>query len=177
MDRVGHKPVAIDSQPGGSPWARDRARLRRLEALWQSKRGTRTLPSRDDFDPLALKEHLSSLYITERLDDGDFRYRLIGTGVTTAMGRDVTGMRLSEVYEPHDRDTIVGLFRKICQRRVPYWRAGRTRFTEEDYRLFEAVFLPLGSDGETVDQVLTSISFSPETNDAVEQLRAAGLLS
>ena len=175
-DRAAYKPLAIDTRPGDSGWAEDRARLRRLEALWQVKRGGRTLPSRADFDPNELKRHLSSLFITEVLDDGDFRYRLIGTAVTRAMGRDVTGLRLTEAYRPQDAAHMLGLYRKLCQKRVPVWRAGRTRWSEVDYSLFEVVFMPLGADGETVDQVLSSISFSPETSDAVEALRAEGLL-
>jgi hypothetical protein len=175
-DRAAYKPLAIDTRPGDSGWAEDRARLRRLEALWHVKRGGRTLPSRADFDPNELKRHLSSLYITEVLGDGDFRYRLIGTAVTRALRRDVTGLRISEAYRPEDAAPLLGLYGKLCQVRRPLWRAGRMHWNETEFSLFEAVFLPLGTDGETVDQVLSSISFSPETNDAVEALRAEGLM-
>ena len=174
-DRTAHKPRAIDTQPGDS-WTTDRARSRRLEALWDEKRAGRSLPSRADFDPRELKEHLSHLFITEVLGDGDFRYRLIGTAVTRAMGRDITGLRVSEAYLDADAKPLLALYGKICRKRAPLWRAGRMRWNEEDYKLFEAVFLPLGADGQTVDQVLASISFSAETNDAVESLRAEGLI-
>lgn len=167
-DRAAYKPLAIDSRPGIAGWAEDRARLRQLETLWQDKRAGRTLPSRADLDPNELKRHLSSLFITEALDDGDFRYRLIGTAVTRAMRRDVTGLRLSEAYRPDDAGPLLGLYRKLCQARRPHWRAGRMHWNDTEFSLFEAVFLPLGADGETVDQVLASISFSPETSDALE---------
>jgi hypothetical protein len=172
-ERASHKPRSIDTHPGDG-WAADKARLRRLLALWEAKRAGRRLPARADFDPLELKEHLSSLFITEVLPDGDFRYRLIGTAVTRAMRRDITGHRVSESYLEPDAKPLLALYRKICARREPLWRAGRMRWNDEDYNLFEAVFLPLGADGETVDQVLASISFSAETNDAVEALRALG---
>jgi hypothetical protein len=63
-----------------------------------SFRGSRALPLRKQVDPVELQKHLGSLNLIDCLPDlADFRYRLIGTSVAQAYGRDSTGKTVRQL--------------------------------------------------------------------------------
>lgn len=69
-------------------------RLVKIVDYWQDATGARSMPSRRDIDPLAMPKHL--LPHLELIDviaapERRFRWRLIGTHVTAAVGQDCTG--------------------------------------------------------------------------------------
>jgi hypothetical protein len=61
-----------------------------LYSYWLSKRNGRTMPARRDLDPGELARLLPFLCIIDKAA-GEFRYRLMGTGVVQELGRDLTG--------------------------------------------------------------------------------------
>ncbi|MBL8688170.1 MAG: PAS domain-containing protein [Rhodospirillaceae bacterium] len=75
-------------------------RIHELHRYWLMKRGSAALPAKRDFDPLDHLQALGTLMILERLDDGDYLYRLYGTKAAEQFGRDLTGQRLREVAGP-----------------------------------------------------------------------------
>ena len=84
----------------------DNPRFLELKAYWELKRGARPMPTRAMIDPLDLKAHLGWLILAEMLPDGsDMRWRLIGSNIVDAYGRDSTGKRLSEIGDDMDPDT------------------------------------------------------------------------
>jgi hypothetical protein len=79
-----------------------------LLAYWNEKRGSRTLPLRKEVDPVELQKHLGSLNLIECLPGlTDFRYRLIGTSVVQAYGRDSSGRTVLELYAAATRSTAI----------------------------------------------------------------------
>lgn len=68
-----------------------------LYRYWEEKRGRARLPAKRDFDPLDQPQALGFLMVLERLDDGDYLYRLHGLKAAEMFGRDLTGHRLREV--------------------------------------------------------------------------------
>ncbi len=74
--------------------------IQELHRYWTEKRGTAPLPAKRDFDPLDHPQALGTLMILERLEDGDYLYRLHGTKAAEQFGRDLTGRRLREVAGP-----------------------------------------------------------------------------
>jgi hypothetical protein len=137
--------------------------IRALLAYWMAKRGDRTVPLRQDIDPIALKDHLPSLFMLDVLDEGrDFRYRLVGTMIAAMSGRDVTGAKLRTLYEayPDALAEIARLFGPVISERRPVFARGTVFWRpERDYRRFEAGYFPLSTGGETVDIILSEIRF------------------
>ncbi len=122
---------------------------------WQRKRGARTLPARADLDPLEMHEHLGWIILADVIGlPARFRYRLIGTEVTRRVGRDSTGLHLEDVYPAEHYDAVVAPFRWVVENRRPLRAMGRLWFADRDWHSFEAVHLPLGRDGTTVDMIL-----------------------
>src|ERR1700761_4455624 len=68
-------------------------------AYWASRRRSARLPARRDIEPVGLKRHLPTVSLIDVDPEGpDFRIRLAGTGLYPVFGREITGLKLHEVY-------------------------------------------------------------------------------
>ena len=83
------------------------------------------------------------------------RYRLIGTGLTEALGYDATGMDLRDVYSGFRvHGELLSLRKQVAETRQPIWRLGTSTVKFRlDFVPIEQVYLPLAEDGETVDTI------------------------
>ena len=94
--------------------------------------------------------------LVERLADGRYRYRLIGTENASAHGVNATGRFLDEVLPGPDYCAhVLGLYDKcVEQRRALYseclFFAPSRR---EPERHTKVLFMPLSNDGESVDMI------------------------
>lgn len=142
----------------------DHASFQRLHAYWQAKRGDRRLPLRRDIDPLELREHLGSLNIIECLPGGaDFRYRLIGTDIVAAYGRDSTGKTVRELYATDDPEYcafLLGIYRDVATRGVIARLQVNLRPVNKTYRMADSLLLPLDGGAGTVSSILNEVRFS-----------------
>lgn len=134
-----------------------------LIAYWNAKRGERKLPSRADIDPSDLRSILPSLIIFDCLAGfADFRYRLMGTGVVDAAGRDNTGKTVREVYEaaePEFCNYYLDTLRSVATKGVMGRAKGTLRHVRREYRSADILLLPLGDPDGTVRWILTSSLF------------------
>ncbi|WP_300301780.1 PAS domain-containing protein [Ferrovibrio sp.] len=132
--------------------------LQWLLGYWAEKRGGRRFPARSDIDPLELKSLLGHILMVDVVRQGDdapprFRYRLFGTEFVFYHGADLTGHWLDEIANREFRDELLALYRAVAV-------AGVMRTLSYDYLVdrqrhrFQAVLLPLSSDGGQVDIVL-----------------------
>jgi hypothetical protein len=138
--------------------------LREIRDYWASKCGGRAIPRRADIDPLELPpQHMPYLSILEVLPDtNDFRFRLIGTGITERMGRDSTGRAVREVYAAADRETrdwMLETYQAVVTHRRPVLKRGTLRMVQKDFVDFEALHLPLSEDGERVSMLFGRTHF------------------
>jgi hypothetical protein len=78
---------------------------RRIMAYWRGLPGV-PLPSRDLFDPISLGSALSHVFLAERLDDGDYLYRVSGSFIVAGAGFDATMRRMSNCDAMVGRDEI-----------------------------------------------------------------------
>lgn len=81
-------------------------RLRKLASYWCSQRAGRTLPSRDDVDPLDLPNGVLANMILLDIVGSEryrrFRFRLVGTAIYTHVGRELTSLHIDEALpEPY----------------------------------------------------------------------------
>ncbi|HXC54654.1 MAG TPA: PAS domain-containing protein [Rhizomicrobium sp.] len=129
-----------------------------LRAYWEQKRGGRAMPSRADISPAQLKDHLGWVMILDVLPGGrDFRYRLIGTLVTQYFFADSTGRTVMEAFAPNGEavaKSVNGVFRKVARDKIVMRTAGQANWLSEGLEEFEAIYLPLSDDGESVTHIL-----------------------
>jgi len=141
----------------------DNPKFRDLLAYWERKRGARAMPRRADIDPLELKDHLGSLVIVEVLPGPRrFRFRLVGTRVVEAYGRDSTGKTVEEVFATDrvGREFLLELFGAVVERRVVVRASGPIRPAHQMLRHSDALLLPLDTGEGSVGMILIEQNFS-----------------
>ena len=125
-------------------------------------RGTRDMPARKDLDPIrlgpSLLPHIMLIDI-QHTPGIRFRYRLIGTHITTMLGRDSTGRFWDELYDPTVCEVVSTAARWVLENRRPVRSWGVAPVGPKDYLKWENVELPLSSDGKCIDKIMTVCAY------------------
>lgn len=132
-------------------------RLLQLLEYWHACAPPGRLPGRQHINPSDIPKLLPGIWLLDvQRDPFRLRYRLVGTRIVEAIGREVTGQWLDQAH-PHVGDTsaFYRRYRAAVEQRLPSRRKGpATLWSHEDYRTIENIILPLAADGETVDMLL-----------------------
>jgi len=147
--------------------ARWHPRIARLYRYWLSIHPPAGgLPGRQHFDPVDVPELLPGIWLLD-VQHRPFRlrYRLVGTGIVEAVGREVTGQWLDQAH-PHLRNdaTFFERYRRAAEQKRPEWRKGKPRiWAHRDFGEIENLLLPLARDGATVDILLAfTVLYRPD---------------
>lgn len=125
--------------------------LHRLLAYYQERRRPDGLLSRGALVPRDLVELLPSLCIAEPVGDGDWRFRLIGTGLVDRFGSEFTGRTVRAIYEQKSARTVVGIYDRVAEGRHAIMCRGRFLGLRIEHLRCESVQVPLlGADGRTI---------------------------
>ncbi len=132
-------------------------RLRRLYEYWNEKRGDRRAPTRNEINPTEIPDLLGYVNMFDVEDDPrDFRVRLNGTEVTRMMGREITGKLCSEVTPGEDGDRCRRAFEICVNEWSPAIVETTLAFCGKPHAGQTFVVLPLSSDGDRVDTMITA---------------------
>lgn len=144
------------NEPDASSW---NPRIRALYEYWRCIRpAAGRLPARRHFDPMAVPRLLPNIWLLDVHNHPmRFRYRLVGTYMAIALGRDMTGCWFDELYpefgpgHPTYED-----YKRLISERAILWRRGKPVFAlhVERCAALERIVLPLADDGVTVDMGL-----------------------
>jgi hypothetical protein len=128
--------------------------LRRLYLYWTEKRGGRSLPRREDIDPLDLRFLLGWINLVDVLREPlRFRFRVHGTMLVSYTGCDMTGKFLDEHPNPDHRAFLAKTWGESVEKGRPVHHL-HDRVLNEQPQFYESIRLPIASDGETVDMLL-----------------------
>jgi CheY-like chemotaxis protein len=148
-------------------WSVDRNPiLRQAYAYCLSKAGG-GVPDRRQLRPEEIKEILPYLSIIEAVGQGGaarYRYRLVGTRVVEAFGRNPTNHFTDEEYAPADGAFAARMLGEVARSRQPLYVAsafggGRTS------RSTERVLLPFTVGGTAVQQIVVVQTFDLRARD------------
>jgi hypothetical protein len=135
--------------------------IRRFVEYWREKRGGAEFPARADLDPIDFRYVLGDVVLirVSRAPAGsrwpwEFHYRLIGTNLVERDGYDLTNKTLEDLPEPEYRERVRASFTEVCDTRAPIHRI-RELFLDHRVRRYEAVVLPLASNGHDIDMLVT----------------------
>jgi hypothetical protein len=136
--------------------------LRALYAYWNTLRGDRSMPQRADIDPTEIPKLLPYIVMyTVAPGGGGHTIRLVGGAVVDFVGRNATGQPAGSVMPPRAAEILNKILDEVAAERVPKFRTGKAHWQpDKSHRDFEACFLPLSANGETVDIILCGIAFS-----------------
>ena len=137
-------------------------KVRRLYLHWHTLRpAPDLLPGRQHFDPLNVVELMPHLWMLD-VDEasGRYRYRLVGTRMVDAMGRDVTGQWYDEIHPGAAGHPMHAYLQARLVAGEPVWRHGRP-WLHVDPNIYEIeqVVLPLAKNGREVDMLLAITVF------------------
>jgi hypothetical protein len=137
-------------------------KLRQLYDYWNGKRGDRPMPSRADLDPVDIRFAIGDVILADVLEGTPprFRIRLHGTNLAERTSFDLTGKMLDEMPVPEFRDLVTRSFRKVVRTREPL-HALADRLLDGRMQRYEAIILPLSSDGEHVDRLMIGMIYGP----------------
>lgn len=146
---------------------------RQMFGYWQQKRGTRRMPSRADIDPTEIPRLLPNLLISEHVAEGGierWRYRLAGTAVAAAFGRNPTGHYIDELTEGAYREFIERIHRVVREEERALFCASEYMGARAQRMSAKRLLLPLTTDGRQVDQIITLLVFrlGPRLSSVIE---------
>jgi hypothetical protein len=129
-----------------------------LYSYWNALRGNRPAPRRFEIEPSRIATSLPDTFILERINHTNLRFRLAGTRITEALGFELRGKNLFELFDADDSRVLqeqittitescaVGLFRVSAEN------------AEGQTTTFEMTVMPLMHMHDAVDRFLGSIS-------------------
>lgn len=143
-DRIGKR---LGIRATKNPDLSDTPLLASFYEFWCAKRLGNSIPHRAAIDPLELKAHLGNLLILEPTDDHtDYRYRLVGTNITTVNGRDYTGWTVRQVFAPsgeREAELAVRAYHLVANQHIPVRVQGGVLWARKEYIMFDSILLPI----------------------------------
>jgi hypothetical protein len=129
-----------------------------LYAYWNELRGGRLAPRRFEVEPAAIAAILPDTFILERVERFDYVFRLAGTRICEAFGREFRGRNLLDLWTPGDREVVIRVLESVTRD----GGAGVIGLMAKDSggrtAAFEMLLLPLIHTGQSIGRVLGSLT-------------------
>ncbi len=143
-----------------------RANSRALR-YWQELAGSRRFPSRSQVTRQGATDLWDHLFIVEvTANPADYRFVLAGEILRTALGRDPTGEKVSEVLPGGMGTRTLFLHQAAVGLKGPVDDAAKWVREDGVEVLYRSILLPLSDDGNTVNALLGAFSFRPVISPA-----------
>lgn len=157
----------------GAPTAALRAH-EELFTYWAGLRRGGRLPQRADIDPTGFKRLLPSISLID-VDPvtRDYRLRLAGTGLYSVYGGEITGKRLTDIYNTAAADYWRVELDDVVRTRRPGAGYHSLAWRGAAHMTLLWLRLPLASNGRDVDMILGYDAVVGFAADAVSGIRAA----
>ena len=136
---------------------------------WRDIRGSCVMPSPDDLDaiqiPNSVLPHISLLDI-EYLPEKRFHWRLIGTAITSALSRDMTGQYWDEIYSEDILAAWLHTVDVVMRSRRPLRFTAKAHVVGKEIFDAEHIYMPMSRDDDRIDRLLT-ISIFTNSNGVI----------
>lgn len=158
MDSLVTEKMSMDSPT-------DNAEQKLLLDYWSAKRGTRSFPARRDIDPVELPPRLLpniAIVTVGRCENTDagFLYRLVGTNVVRYFGSDVTGRLFKDIFSaPDELQAERSHYSHVLETGEVHFVSAQLKIPGREFLSSTRMLLPLSSDGQTIDTILSLFDF------------------
>lgn len=150
----------------------DEPQLSSLLDYWERSRGARTMPRRRDIDPVAMPPSLlPHLELVELIGDR-LRYRLVGTAMVDAMGRDATGRFLDQVLSGTHERFVDRVHRTALETGRPVFCLCRLHRGENGEVVVRRIVVPLANDASAPHMTLSATSLGAGRRGSAPPLTA-----
>lgn len=129
-----------------------------LFSYWNALRGSRPAPRRFEIEPSRIANDLPDTFILERINHTNVRFRLAGTRITDALGMELRGKNLFELFDAEDGRTLQNQMELIASQCA----VGLFRMSADNGKgmatTFEVLILPLMHTSDSVERFLGSVT-------------------
>jgi hypothetical protein len=134
-----------------------------LYRYWDARKRGRKLPRRADIDPAEMKPWLPGLVLVDVGPEPQRQivYRVVGTAVCTHRGYDPTGRPVQEGLYGNVRSEVLENYRIAIDEQSIVFDYNPTSSRSGHAREVGTLFLPLSSDGASVDKILIYQDIEP----------------
>lgn len=134
-----------------------------LLAYWQERRAAGGFAMLREVPSKAIARFMKHLVVLEPLPDrSDFRYRIAGMILRERLGRDVTGMTISDVFDAEPAKGLLAATQKVVDTDTPVFLRLHVRGMFAEVRKPELVSLPVRSiDGSEI-WALVGVFYHPD---------------
>ena len=101
---------------------------REFFAYWNAKRGTARAPDRSEFEPSAVRELLSDIFVLSYDGETRFPFRVAGTRISALLGCDLKNRSFSALFTDESRGEIEEIITCVVEETLPAI-AGISAFT------------------------------------------------
>ncbi len=166
LRQIPRVPIPEEAREEELPLARidQYPRLAGLYRYWDTKRGNRRMPARREISPEEMRDFLGFIILVD-VESGPprrFRFRLVGSEISNAYGRDLTGSYVEDATPESYRKLIERHYSQAVDRAQPV--VHRLTFVEWPGKRHALVrlILPLSDDNATVNMLLMVSVFGQE---------------
>jgi hypothetical protein len=147
--------VSAEERKAGDPAYPD---LAAILDYWNKKRGERFAPPRSAIDPSDFMDALPRVKLVDVLRAGngdlDFRFRLAGTWIGNVLGTELTRLRPLDLQPPQFGALVHAHYVQCVDERRPLLHKVEIDSVRRIHN-YARLLLPLSSDGEQVDMLMT----------------------
>jgi len=137
-------------------------------AYWRRLRHGGSLPRRRDIDPSEIPRLLPHLQLIEVVEGGArFRYRLVGTALVTAFGKEYTGKCLDELFGGDRLAHASHVYATVCAQRRAVFLRNRYSTTRNIDLMASRLYMPLSDDGASVNVIFGALTFEWGSGTAI----------
>jgi hypothetical protein len=145
-----------------------------LFAYWAGLRQRGSLPRRCDLDPGRIKRLLPTVSLTQVVGEPrEYRLRLAGTGLYGVYGGEITGKRLTDVYNTAAADYWRRELDQVVEERRPRVGHHSMAWRGASHVTLLWLRLPLAGNGRDVDVILGYDAVLAPRGEALSGIRAA----
>ncbi|MGN6146982.1 MAG: PAS domain-containing protein, partial [Rhizomicrobium sp.] len=133
---------------------------RELLAYWQERMGKGGFVMGRDIPSRQIAHLMKHLIVREPVEGGrDFRNRLVGTVLMERLGRDVTGLLISDVYAPASAPAFIAALRKVIDTGKPVFLRAEVHGMVDTVRTAEGVLLPMKAPDGAANWTLNGVFY------------------
>jgi len=131
--------------------------IRELYDYWNTRRGRRSAPARNDIDPGDIRSALADTFIVTLDKSAGHPFRIAGTRVCALFGRDLKQEAFLDLWSPQSRTIMCDLFGIVARESIGLL-AGITGTGDAGEFDLELLALPLLHEGRTDARVLGALA-------------------
>ena len=137
--------------------------IREIFLYWLKRRPSGGVPARGSIDPADIPpKYLPHLFFYQREEDGQFRCKLIGTGINRVSGSDATGLSLDKFLPAMVARARTRLYRRVLDSARPSYFRGLAIVRQGEQRRYGRILLPVASSGQAADQIFGMVLYGPK---------------